>query len=72
MGAVKNYYHDEIIAAQDDQRADEFDCYEARLHSLLSELDWFVEDSLKSNGQSKPRILAAILRNMIQDTMKNG
>lgn len=40
MGAVKNAFHDEICAAADDQRADEFDCYEARLHSLLSDLDW--------------------------------
>lgn len=40
MGALKNAYHDEICAAADDQRADEFDCYEARLHSLLSDLDW--------------------------------
>jgi hypothetical protein len=40
MGALKNQFHDEICAAADDQRADEFDCYEARLHSLLSELDW--------------------------------
>jgi hypothetical protein len=43
MGAVKNAFHDEICAAADDQRADEFDCYEARLHSLLSDLDWFVK-----------------------------
>jgi hypothetical protein len=43
MGAVKNQFHDEICAAADDQRVDEFDCYEARLHSLLSELDWLAD-----------------------------
>ena len=71
MGAVKNYYHDEIIAAQDDQRADEFDCYEARLHSMLADLDWLLDQRETHRNQ----VAYATVCNMqayIKRLMNNG